>query len=131
MSQCIELVNGETVTSAQLSQWRREFGGAFVDPRGCLLIRAGDACNWHVLNEHIAFNERNDAFAGEMHDGVGGYLPRRTSVVEFIAAARRLKAWREECDARDARERESIATAFAERRWLERACSGAVGSDTH
>lgn len=131
MSQYIELVNGETITRAQVGQWRCEFGGAYVDPRGCLLVCAGDACNWFVLNAHAAFRERNDAFAGEMPDGLGSYVPPRASVREFIAAARRLKTQREEHDEREAREYADIEAAFAEQRRVERVCTAAVGCGIH
>lgn len=125
------LITGETVTSAQLSRWRHEFDGAFVDPRGCLLLRAGDDINWFALNAHMAFRECNDSFAGEMTDGLGGYLPRGASVREFIAAARRLKEQRDESDARAAHERAEIESEFAERRRVERACAGAAGSGNY
>ncbi len=123
------LINGEPVTRAQLSQWRREFGGAFVDAQGCLLICADDEHNWFVLNAHVGFFERNNAFAGEMPDGLGGYVGHGATVREFIAAARRLKAQREVRDIRDAHEQAEIESAFAERRWVERVCAGAVGCD--
>jgi len=124
------LINGETVTSTQLSRWRHEFGGAFVDPHGCLLLCAGDPCNWHVLNAHTAFGERNDAYTGDMPNGLGGFVGRGATVQEFIAAARRLKAQREARHERDAWEREQIEVARAEQRRMERACASAIDFNT-